>query len=764
MPSKIQPCIVSETFGFWFSISSHPFNSLIYNAFEKLVSMASKVSPFILYRRLPICLSLSNRFYSSPCAAHVQNPPETNTSIPSFSEFEPAIRFLKNKLHPDRLIRVLDSTSDLPSAVRIFRWASSQRNFWQTPETYSHIILKLGVAGDHQEMESFLKELVRLQCPDAQEALGFLIHSFCQNNRLKEASRVLEIASLANYRLSVSTCNALLGAFDSEGGDCQAIMFVYKEMVKAGILPDVETLNYLMKALCETGCLDSALCQFHRMSKKQCAPNSRTFEMLISALCTSGRIDESVKIFYQMLELGCNPHLGFYNSIIPLFCGVNRFEEGNKLLRMMRDRDLSPDLYLYSVLIECLCENRQLDDAMELFEEMADSGLAPMTSMYIDIVSGYCNLGELSKAMSFLEENNTSEIEPYNALLKGYCDADRFPEAIGFLEKMAERGLTDGLSWNILIRGLCERCFVTKAFEVLGRMIVSSYIPDQATYSAIITGYCKLGAYDDALDKFRQACVSNMSLDSESCSELIEGLCCTKKIQEAAEVFYYIVGKGSRLTTNSLNILIQQICLMGKVEEAIRLRSLASHNSTSCIPLAYATIMLKLLELKKVKDILALFSQMLVEGCTLDVATYCLLIRGLCSESTAREAALLFDQMVHESFVPDPETLEVLIHCMAKCCRLHTIMYSLDKATNEEGLLTPTMCNMVVSGLLKEGHKHEACKLLDWMLDKGWVPDADTHDLLVGNTIEVYKNTVDDQVSNILTEGLENYDDRIVEE
>lgn len=735
--------------------------------------MASKIPTFLLSKRLPIQSSLKTfRFFSIPSAACVQNPPGIDSSTPNSAEFESATRFLRSRLHLEGLICVLDSTLDLNLAVNIFKWASIQKNFRPTLEIYTHVILKLGLAGNHQEMGRLLKEMVKLELPNLEEALGFLIHSFCRNQRLIEALKVFEHANSVKRILLVSSCNALLGTFVSKRGNIQTVMSVYKEMVKAGILPDVETLNHLIKALCESGHLELALTQFHRMSKKQCAPNSQTFEILINALCSSSRVDESVKVLNQMIDLGCKPQRDFYASIIPLFCRINRFEEGVKLFRMMKNTGLQLEAHLYSILVLCLCENQQLDDALELFEDMLASGFAPVTNMYVDIVNGYCNMGKLDKAMSFLDGNNTLEIKPYNALLKGYCNEGRFLEAIMYLRKMADQGLTDSMSWNIIIRGLCKIANGGKAFEVIGRMIVSSYMPEQATYSAIIIGYCKMGSCEHALDIFRLACVNNMTLDSESCSELIEGLCHAKQVQEATEVFDYITNKGVSLTTNSLNMLIQEICLAGKVHEAIRLRSFAVHKGTYCIPDTYATILLALLNLNKENDLLAFLSQMLVEGCALDARIYCILICGLCTDITMSVAALLFNQMIHDGFFPDSKTLETLVFSFAKFSQLHVVVHSLEKLINESRLLSPTVCNMIIHALLKEGHRHEACKFLDWIIEMGWVPDTETHGLLVGSFNLQERDTIigeseasgNDNVSNILAEGLNKYNENMVEE
>jgi pentatricopeptide repeat protein len=79
------------------------------------------------------------------------------------------------------------------------------------------------------------------------------------------------------------------------------------------------------------------------------------------------------------------------------------------------------------------------------------------------------------------------------------------------------------------------------------------------------------------------------------------------------------------------------------------------------------------------------------------------------------------------------------------------------------GIVSPRIYNIIIYGHIKEGFKNEACKFLDQMLEKGWVPDSRTHQVLVGNiggekdkeVGQVYQTVDDDNVSNILLEGLD---------
>ncbi|KAK1315872.1 hypothetical protein QJS10_CPA05g00096 [Acorus calamus] len=691
--------------------------------------MAPKLRPFSIPKRFPIWVSLNLRFSSSSCAARAQKSNiEVDPTLSSPIESVSAVRSLKNKLSLENLVGHTDSS------IKIFRWASLQRNL--TADTYCQVVLKLGFCGDTREMEELLREMVRSDCVGLGEKLEFLMGSLCGRGRLSEALGVFNVAVSGVRSLSISACNALLGAIVREMRDFDSVLFVYKEIVKMGIVPNVETLNCLIEGLCEMGHIDYALNQFRRMDKKGRVPNSRTFELVMRNLCSSDRVDEALKVLDEMSEIGCCPDRSFYGSIIPLLCRANRLDGAIKLFRVMIASDRSQDLSVHDNLISCLCENLLLDDAINLIEEMGEARLVPTGRMCVAVVKTYCKLCEFAKAKNFLDEMGVFEVEAYNALLESYCGTGRFFEAIKLLKEMEERGAIGRFSLNILIRRLCEEGEIRTAQEVVCRMIVSSYAPDAATYSSLIIGHSKNGSSNDALNLFQRVCGENCVLDSESYHELIEMLCSTKKILEAVEVFRYMSNKGCSLHGSSFSLLVREICQMGRVDEAIRLRAFAFSIGTLCNTAAYADMISGLCGLNKARDVAVIFSQMLVEGCTLDVETYCILVRALCVYNRVRESAILFDRMIGDGFIPDSDTLEVLLSCMVGCSRLHTIMHSLEKIIDQEGLPHSMIYNMIINGLWKEGHKQEASKFLDRMLGKGLVPDVATLGLLVG-TVEV---------------------------
>ncbi|KAE8678054.1 hypothetical protein F3Y22_tig00111445pilonHSYRG00040 [Hibiscus syriacus] len=688
--------------------------------------------------------------------------PETSINPPSLDDFEENIGFLKKNLHPDNLIRVLDKTQDSNSAIKIFKWAALQKSFNHNADTYYHIILKLGLAGNVKEMDNFCLNLARDRHAGSGEALASLVHTFVRHSRLNEAIRVLGNMTSCGFNPSVDVFNDLLGALVGKT-DFQHVLFVYKEMVKGGIVPTVATLNSLLEVLFKINRIELGLNQFRRMRKKGCCPNVRTFEIVLKGLVLNGRVDDAVLILHEMLELRYQPDLSFYTCIIPLFCGENRLEEGMMLLRRMRAADLVPNSVICSKMVRCLCMNFCLDDATSILEEMMEIGEIPPVESFVDVVNGFCEAERYDEAIRFLENNCYDLISPHKALLEGCCKAGNFFLGKSLLEKMSERGMADCDSWNILLGWICENVGINKAYELLGRMIIRSVVPDCSTYAALVVGNCNLNKYKDALELFYYIRCNFWVLDSKCYSRLVEGLCHLKRIEEAVEVYYYMSKSRCPLEVTTFNMLIKAVCDVGNVDEAVKLRSLAYYSGTSCSTSIYVTIMLALHKSERAKDVLVVLSQMVIGHCEVDVEAYCILIRSMCALNRFKDCALFCKLMITEGLMPDSETIHSLFSCLMIHSQLHLVSNDIGEIISRMEIPDSTIFNMLINGLWTEGCQNEARNLLDLMLERGCVPDATTHALFIGSNVDrvksrgvpTYKKSMDeDNVSNILADAL----------
>ncbi|XP_065853437.1 pentatricopeptide repeat-containing protein At1g62914, mitochondrial-like [Euphorbia lathyris] len=727
------------------------------------------LSRLTLSKRIPKWVSLKPNLSSISSTSSILIKPDIDQTIPNLTDFEAKIQSLNNKLHPDSLIRVLQSTSDIDSALKIFKWASHQKRFTHTTETYYWMIFKLGLAGNVAEMEGFCQILVKNSFPGVEHALISLVESFVRHCRLNEAICILVNMNSGGFSPPISLFNVVLEAIvEAKRGFGDAV-FVYKEMVKAGVVPNVDTLNYLLEVLFESKKVDSALDQYKRMNKKGFDPNSKTFEIVVKGLVVNDRVNDSLVVLQDMLELGCVPELSFYICVIPLFCRENKPEEAMRLFTMMCKSNFLPNSCIYNTLIRCLCDNLWFDKAVNLLEEMSRSCLIPDNDVLVTVVNQFCKLGKIGEASKLLEDNNFFETSPFNELLRGCCDAGSFFTARVILEKMSARSIDDCDSWNILIRWLCEKAETRKGCELLGRMVLSSLVPDCDTYTALILGYCRSSKPEDALRLFFQFCAKCYVLDSVSYSELIELLCRMKKYPDATRVFRYMYANGCSLQSTAFSMLTEGICSNGMVSEAIRLQRMSYNSGALCENSTYNSILLGLSKSNTKQNLSVFLSQMLVKGCNLDTEAYCIMIQSTIAQNRTKDCALFFNNMVNEGgLVPDSATLHNLLLYLSNESQLYMIISSVNRLVTETEVIDSKMYNVLINGLLKEGCKIEASRLLDLMLEKGWVPDSITHRLLIGSVdrkgsddgkmLNCKNFEIKDCVSDILADGLETHD------
>ncbi|CAH9133863.1 unnamed protein product [Cuscuta epithymum] len=657
---------------------------------------------------------------------------ETDTKLPNLSKFPTKNQFSAKKLLPDTLLSVNGSTSDLDSSLSLFKRACQKKEFRPAADTYHTIILKLGMTGKVGEVEGLCKEMVEGKCPGFEEVIFSLIDAFVRNHRLSEALCVVSYVHLcSNKPASLSVYNKMLDALVKAKKDFKDVVYVYKEMVKAGIVPNTDTLNYLLQALLGAGRADSMLGQYRRMDKKGCKPNSRTFEIVISGLVSSGKYEESLGVLDELFSSGCEPDLSFYASLLPIFCDMNNLEVGMRLFGMMRSSKISPTSSIYGCMIQCLCKNRLVDEALTLVEEMTASHPILDEFLLTSIIDRLCEMNKLSEAKKLLEDQNVSIASPYNVLLQAYVNAGDFDIARHLFDEMFDRDLTDVGSWNILLKHFCECHEINDALKYLGKMIVSSANPNADTYSAIIIGKSSMDEYEEALTLFHKAWVKSWVLDDVSYGQLINCLCRSERYQEAVQVFSLMSSKRRPLNSVSFDLLIRGIS--GITAQTIKLLSLAYYSGASPSISTLKTIVQGLSEGNKVDDL-----------CT----EYCILLINLMLTE-----GLLSSQNCN--------ALANLLSCLMKNSQLHVILPAVDTFISNSEFHDSSVFSVLIDSLWRGGYRREASKLLDLMLGKGWVPDPGTHAVLMGSSFveEDGKDAevpvvCEDSVSGILAQGL----------
>jgi len=177
---------------------------------------------------------------------------------------------------------------------------------------------------------------------------------------------------------------------------------------------------------------------------------------------------------------------------------------------------LKPDSHCYNIAITAASNSdaeEGLELAMIMFNRLSNPGknqrLVRDVVSYNAIIKALTKFGQFEEAIQTFYQLKTSGIKPdkytYTALAKAVIVEDSDVEEL--LYDMREAGVdTDVVTFNTIIRYLCEQRKVSAARKVVTFMEATGVLPDSWTYSFLMNGLLDSGNPSAALTLFESAC------------------------------------------------------------------------------------------------------------------------------------------------------------------------------------------------------------------------------------------------------------------
>ncbi|KAG4983326.1 hypothetical protein JHK87_028075 [Glycine soja] len=423
---------------------------------------------------------------------------------------------------------------------------------------------------------------------------------------------------------------------------------------------------------------------------------------------------------------------------------------------MVKDRCPGAEEALMALVNTFFAAN-QIELALDQFRRMENKGYNPNSKTFEILVKGLIESGRVNEAATVITAvHKENKVEEAVKLFKMMKDSDFVP---------------DSFICKVLVWCFCNNLRLDSAVGLINEMIESGMPPKHDVLVDMMNCSCELGKINEAImfledtqvhetAPFNTLLEGCCNADFASYSELVSGLSDIKHSQDAIEVFHYMSMKRCSLHSLSFYKLIKCVCDSGQVNQAISLWQLAYFCGISCCIVTHTTIMRELSKSRSAEDLLAFLSQMLMVGSNINVEAYCILIQSMSKQKKVKECVLFFNMKVNEGLIPDPDRLFDQLSFITNHSQLSMISSAIDRISDGD-ILNPAMFGFLITVLLKEGKEHEARQLLDSMLEKGWLPDATTHYLLIGSDVRersktmLFDNSASlDSVSNIPAEGL----------
>ncbi|KAM3698244.1 hypothetical protein ACB098_06G174000 [Castanea mollissima] len=404
-------------------------------------------------------------------------------------------------ISPFRLSSLLRLQRDPNLALHLFQNPNSNTNptkakpFRYTLVSYDLIITKLGRAKMFDEMERILDQLKHETRFSPTEIIFCNVISFYARARLPDRA-IHTFFRMPDFRChrTVKSLNSLLNGL-CNCGEFRILREMFLGFHKYGT-PDTCTYNILIKACCRSGRLEDARYVFDEMRRRGVCPNVVTFGTLIHQLCLNFQLEEAFKLKNDMVRAyGVMPNAFVYASLIKGVCRIGELSLAFRLKEEMVRNRLKLDSTVYATLIRVLFEVGRKDEAFGLLEEMKGSGCMPDTVTYNAMISGFCKERNSEAAFRILDEMVEKGCKPdvisYNVIIGGLCKEGKWSEARDLLEDMPRRGFPpDVVSYRTLFDGLCDcRQFKEAAF-ILDEMIFKRFVPRLASVNILVDRLC----------------------------------------------------------------------------------------------------------------------------------------------------------------------------------------------------------------------------------------------------------------------------------
>lgn len=285
--------------------------------------------------------------------------------------------------------------------------------------------------------------------------------------RLDEAKEVFDQSPQAGptsweqYRFRGQMALAHLKVNDVEGA-----LKVVSEMLQAGLVVPLSTINALMYGFARRGDVKSTYELFTQLSDgdfPHAHPTTTSWNALTKALQVERDTTSIEEIIGDMRRAGCRPDLETWTILLSAYVNNGQWTTAFALYRHLQlnpDRTLQPDTVVYNVMLRaCILAATPATLVLELFRDLIARGVRPNKATYTLVLQSLCNAGLMDEAedlflildrrqLSPHRPIGTDVIEPdqvlFTTMMAGYLRINQREKADAMLTEMRMRGMKPG--------------------------------------------------------------------------------------------------------------------------------------------------------------------------------------------------------------------------------------------------------------------------------------------------------------------------------
>ncbi|KAF7003523.1 hypothetical protein CFC21_018823 [Triticum aestivum] len=311
-------------------------------------------------------------------------------------------------------------------------------------------------------------------------------------------------ALAATYRRFASApfvFDLLLLAYLRSRREPLAAASIARRYLASGACPLPSTVALLFRSL---PCAESALEMYHQIytrpgprTNRVLQPTAQTFNSLLLAVYRHGKCQDFDIVLDEMDRYSCKHNVGTYNIRMAACCDDRDMEKARGLWDEMVQGGIQPDVTSYNTMIGGYCAAGEVGMAEEMFKDMEICGIEPSVTTFEWLVRGHCRTGDVDAAMlvrvDLRRRGFGMAAEVVEEMVDRLCQKRRVEEALCILraEMKREEFTPSRGSYEVLIRGFCEKGEMEVAMRLQAEMAGKGFKAGAEVYHAFVRAYEK---------------------------------------------------------------------------------------------------------------------------------------------------------------------------------------------------------------------------------------------------------------------------------
>ncbi|MQM23206.1 hypothetical protein Taro_056269 [Colocasia esculenta] len=406
--------------------------------------------------------------------------------------------------HPGCVREVLRRQSSNPIlSLRYFLWVSSVSSSF-SPDTATSTALFERLV-DARAWGAVLFVIRSTKCRPEKASLESFLKRLCANRVLEEALEALALLKKEmNFTPSLHVWNTALRTSVRGGMPSLAWRF-YSYMMQSGVIGDVSTVGYLIRALCAENRLSEAYSLLRGVAKDGIVPDVISLTKLVSGFTKEKNYGTMSELLHMMIAMGRPPDIFTYQTIIHGLCENGMGAEAFRVFEELKQRGYSPDVATYTSMIDGLCKMGRTEDALRLWREMVERGLEPNEYTYNVLIDHYWKMGNPDGARriyhEMLAKEHCENLVICNTMIAGLSLQGLMEESVEIFKEMPSKGIDpDVITYNTLIQGFCKNGKIIEAMKVYNELLCTCLHPTCSSYEPLLQNLCKEGKMQDAIN------------------------------------------------------------------------------------------------------------------------------------------------------------------------------------------------------------------------------------------------------------------------